>query len=50
MLLNRLRDLQQGYFTEKGISSLEALADSMLLEQLFNARPDQTKSTSGIGK
>ena len=43
MLLNRLRDLQQGFFIEKGINSLEALADSMLQEQLFNALPDQTK-------
>jgi len=37
MLLNRLRDLQQGFFIEKGINSLEPLADSMLQEQMFNA-------------
>jgi len=43
MLLNRLRYFQQRFFIEKGINSLEALADSMVQEQLFNALPDQKK-------
>jgi len=43
MWVNRLRDLQTGYFSESGIDTLEKLSDAMLAEQICNGFPELAK-------